>query len=52
MKSSVGEKRQRALAMLERVQLSEFAHALPAQLSGGWPSGWLLPAVWWPVRRS
>ncbi|MFK3705264.1 sulfonate transport system ATP-binding protein [Raoultella sp. BIGb0138] len=30
-----GVKRQRALEMLERVQLTEFAHALPAQLSGG-----------------
>ena len=29
------EKRQRALEMLERVQLTEFASALPAQLSGG-----------------
>ncbi|MCI1034528.1 sulfonate transport system ATP-binding protein [Raoultella sp. BIGb0149] len=28
-------KRQRALEMLERVQLTEFASALPAQLSGG-----------------
>ncbi len=28
-------KRQRALEMLARVQLSEFASALPAQLSGG-----------------
>jgi sulfonate transport system ATP-binding protein len=51
-KLSRAAKRQRALEMLERVQLSEFANALPAQLSGGWPSGWLLPAVWWPVRRS
>ena len=34
-KLSRAEKRQRALEMLERVQLSEFANALPAQLSGG-----------------
>ncbi|ENT8517721.1 ABC transporter ATP-binding protein [Raoultella ornithinolytica] len=34
-KLSRGEKRQRALAMLERVQLQEFAHALPSRLSGG-----------------
>jgi sulfonate transport system ATP-binding protein len=34
-KLSRGMKRQRALAMLERVQLQEFAHALPARLSGG-----------------
>ncbi len=34
-KLSRGVKRQRALAMLERVQLQEFAHALPARLSGG-----------------
>lgn len=34
-KLSRGGKRQRALAMLERVQLQEFAHALPSRLSGG-----------------
>lgn len=34
-KLSRGVKRQRALAMLERVQLQEFAHALPSRLSGG-----------------
>ena len=34
-KLSRGMKRQRALAMLERVQLQEFAHTLPARLSGG-----------------
>lgn len=34
-KLSRAKKRQRALEMLERVQLSEFANALPAQLSGG-----------------
>ncbi|HHT0305240.1 TPA: ABC transporter ATP-binding protein [Raoultella planticola] len=34
-KLSRGVKRQRALAMLERVQLHEFAHALPSRLSGG-----------------
>lgn len=34
-KLSRAAKRQRALEMLERVQLSEFANALPAQLSGG-----------------
>ena len=34
-KLSRADKRQRALEMLERVQLSEFANALPAQLSGG-----------------
>ncbi|APB04527.1 ABC transporter ATP-binding protein [Raoultella ornithinolytica] len=34
-KLSRGEKRQRALAMLERVQLQEFAHALSSRLSGG-----------------
>ena len=34
-KLSRGMKRQRALAMLERVQLQEFAHALPSRLSGG-----------------
>ena len=34
-KLSSGVKRQRALAMLERVQLQEFAHALPSRLSGG-----------------
>ena len=34
-KLSRGMKRQRALAMLERVQLQEFAYALPARLSGG-----------------
>lgn len=32
---SRAEKRQRALEMLTRVQLTEFADALPAQLSGG-----------------
>ena len=32
---SRGGKRPRALAMLERVQLQEFAHALPSRLSGG-----------------
>lgn len=34
-KLSRGVKRQRALAMLDRVQLQEFAHALPSRLSGG-----------------
>ncbi|AID88633.1 ABC transporter ATP-binding protein [Klebsiella michiganensis] len=34
-KLSRAAKRQRALEMLERVQLSEFVNALPAQLSGG-----------------
>ena len=34
-KLSRGVKRQRARAMLERVQLQEFAHALPSRLSGG-----------------
>ncbi|CBG87965.1 ABC transporter ATP-binding protein [Citrobacter rodentium] len=34
-KLSRAEKRQRAEEMLARVQLTEFAHALPAQLSGG-----------------
>lgn len=34
-KLSRGVKRQRVLAMLERVQLQEFAHALPSRLSGG-----------------
>ncbi len=34
-KLSRAAKRQRSLEMLERVQLSEFANALPAQLSGG-----------------
>ncbi|HDG9791600.1 TPA: ABC transporter ATP-binding protein [Raoultella planticola] len=34
-KLSRGVKRQRALAVLERVQLQEFAHALPSRLSGG-----------------
>ena len=34
-KLSRGVKRQCALAMLERVQLQEFAHALPSRLSGG-----------------
>ena len=34
-KLSRGVKRQRALAMLERVQLQEVAHALPSRLSGG-----------------
>ncbi|EOA1824028.1 ABC transporter ATP-binding protein [Raoultella planticola] len=34
-KLSRGVKRQRALVMLERVQLQEFAHALPSRLSGG-----------------
>ena len=34
-KLSRGVKRPRALAMLERVQLQEFAHALPSRLSGG-----------------
>lgn len=34
-KLSRGVKSQRALAMLERVQLQEFAHALPSRLSGG-----------------
>ena len=34
-KLSRGVKRKRALAMLERVQLQEFAHALPSRLSGG-----------------
>ncbi|HFP9222369.1 TPA: ABC transporter ATP-binding protein [Raoultella planticola] len=34
-KLSRGVKRQRTLAMLERVQLQEFAHALPSRLSGG-----------------
>ena len=34
-KLSRAEKRQRAQAMLARVQLTEFASALPAQLSGG-----------------
>ena len=34
-KLSRGAKRQRALEMLDRVQLTEFASALPAQLSGG-----------------
>lgn len=34
-KLSRGVKRQRALSMLERVQLQEFAHALPSRLSGG-----------------
>ena len=34
-KLSRGVKRQRALALRERVQLQEFAHALPSRLSGG-----------------
>ncbi|MEX0514999.1 ABC transporter ATP-binding protein [Raoultella planticola] len=34
-KLSRGVKRPRARAMLERVQLQEFAHALPSRLSGG-----------------
>ena len=34
-KLSRAAKRQRALEMLERVQLSEFVNALPSQLSGG-----------------
>jgi sulfonate transport system ATP-binding protein len=41
-----------ALAMLERVQLRNSPMRCPPSFPAGWPSGWLLPAVWWPVRRS
>ncbi len=46
------ERRERAMHLLEQVDVADHAHKLPSAVSGGNSSAWPLPGRWPTIRRS